>query len=53
VKAVLLDIEAYNHLLDELDNARLEANPGFRALVAEAKARGGRPLEDVLSKSGQ
>jgi prevent-host-death family protein len=53
VKAVLLDIEAYNDLLDDLDDARLQANADFQASVAEARAGGGKPLEDVLSKHGR
>ena len=52
VKAVLIDIEAYNNMLDELDDARLAADPDFQASVAEAQAGGGKPLEDVLSKYG-
>jgi PHD/YefM family antitoxin component YafN of YafNO toxin-antitoxin module len=52
VKAVILEIEAYNNLLDELDDARLAADPEFQASLAEARAGGGIPLEDVLSKHG-
>ncbi len=52
VKAVLLDIEAYNAMLDRLDDARLAENPDFQASLAEARAGGGKPLEDVLSKYG-
>ena len=52
VKAVLIDIEAYNDMLDELDDARLAADPDFQASMAEAQAGGGKPLEDVLRKYG-
>jgi prevent-host-death family protein len=50
VKAVLLSIDAYNDVLDELEDARLVADPDFQASVAEARAGGGVPLEDVLQK---
>lgn len=52
VKAVLIDIEAYNDILDELDDARLMADPEFQASLAEAQAGGGKPLEDVLQRYG-
>jgi prevent-host-death family protein len=50
VKAVLMSIDAYNDVLDELEDARLVADPDFQASVAEARAGGGVPLEDVLQK---
>jgi len=52
VKAVLMNFEVYNELLDELEDARMLADPDFQASVAEATAGGGIPLEDVLSKHG-
>lgn len=52
VKAVLMSIDAYNDMLDELEDARLVADPEFQASVAEARAGGGVPLEDVLQKYG-
>ena len=52
VKAVLIDIEAYNDLLDDLDDARLSADPDFRASQQEARSGGGKPLDDVLKKYG-
>ncbi|MEW6231543.1 MAG: hypothetical protein AB1566_04400 [Chloroflexota bacterium] len=52
VKAVLLDIEAYNNLLDELDDARLAADPEIRRVMADVKDAYKRgemvPLEDAL-----
>ena len=50
VKAVLMSIDDYNEVLDELEDARLMADPDFQASVAEARAGGGVPLEDVLQK---
>jgi prevent-host-death family protein len=50
VKAVLMSIDAYNDMLDELEDARLVADPDFQASVAEARAGGGVPVEDVLQK---
>ena len=52
VKAVLMPIDDYNDMLDELEDARLMADPDFQASVAEARAGGGVPLEDVLQKNG-
>jgi len=52
VKAVLMSIDDYNEVLDELEDARLVADPDFQASVAEARAGGGIPLEDVLQKHG-
>jgi prevent-host-death family protein len=52
VKAVLMSIDDYNDVLDELEDARLVADPEFQASVAEARAGGGVPLEDVLQKCG-
>jgi len=47
-----MSIDAYNDVLDELEDARLVADPDFQASVAEARAGGGVPLEDVLQKYG-
>jgi prevent-host-death family protein len=52
VKAVLMSIDTYNEMLDELEDARMLADPDFQASVAEAAAGGGVPLEDVLQKYG-
>ena len=37
VKAVIMDIAEYNSLVDELDDARLAADPEIRARMAEAR----------------
>ena len=53
VKAVLLDIDTYNSLVDELDDARLATDPEIRRVMADIKdayKRGDMiPLEDALS----
>jgi len=52
VKAVLLDIDAYNDLLDEVDDARLASDPEFQASLAEAKAGQTVPFDVVLKENG-
>ena len=52
VKAVLLDIGAYNDMLDELDDARLVADPEFQASVAEVREGKTVPFEVVLRENG-
>jgi prevent-host-death family protein len=51
VKAVLMDIADYNRLLDELDDARLAADPGIRRVMADVRGAYRRgemvPLEDM------
>jgi prevent-host-death family protein len=51
VKAVLMDIADYNRLLDELDDARLAADPGIRRVMADVRGAYQRgemiPLEDA------
>ena len=53
VKAVLLDIDTYNSMTDEIDDARLAADPEIRRVVADidgAYQRGEMiPIEDALS----
>ncbi len=53
VKAVIMDIDTYNTLTDELDDARLTADPEIRQAMADVKAAYRRgemiPLEDALS----
>lgn len=55
VKAVLLDIDAYNSMVDELDDARLASDPEIRRAMAGAWAAHKRgetiPLEDALSNA--
>lgn len=54
VKAVLMDIDDYNRLVDELDDARLAADPEIRRVMADvwgAYKRGEMiPLEDTLEE---
>ena len=56
VKAVLLDIEMYNDMLDRLEDALDAADPEIQHMAAEAQAAQERgetiPLEDVLQKYG-
>ncbi len=56
VKAVLLDIEMYNDMLDRLEDALDAADPQIQQMAAEAQAAQERgetiPLEDVLQKYG-
>ena len=56
VKAVILDIDTYNTMVDELDDARLAADPEIRRDLADAQAAYARgetiPLEDVLKEYG-
>jgi PHD/YefM family antitoxin component YafN of YafNO toxin-antitoxin module len=52
VKAVLLDIERYNALLDELDDVRDASDPDLRKEIAEAETAEATPLEDVLKRYG-
>jgi prevent-host-death family protein len=52
VKAVLMDIEAYNDLLDDLDDARLAADPEFQASLAEAKSGQTVPFDVALKENG-
>ena len=53
VRAVLLDIDTYNNMVDELDDARLATDPEIRRAMTEARAAHKRgetiPLEDALS----
>ncbi len=53
VKAVLLDIDTYNSMVDELDDARLATDPEIRRAMADIKDAYKRgemiPLEDALS----
>ncbi len=53
VKAVIMDIETYNSMVDELDDARLAADPEIREAMADIKdayKRGDMiPLEDALT----
>ena len=52
VKAVIMDIDNYNRLLDELDVARLAADPEIRRVMADVRGayhRGEmKPLEDTV-----
>ncbi len=56
VKAVILDIDTYNSMVEELDDARLATDPEIRRAVGEARAAYARgdtiPLEDVLKEYG-
>ena len=52
VKAVLLGIDAYNDLLDDLDDARLASDPEFLTSLAEAKTGRTVPFEVVLKENG-
>jgi PHD/YefM family antitoxin component YafN of YafNO toxin-antitoxin module len=56
VKAVLLDIERYNEMLDELEDMRSASDPELRAEAAEARQARTRgetvPLDEVLAKHG-
>jgi len=52
VKAVLMDIDAYNEMLDDLDEARLVADPEFQASVAEVREGKTVPFEVVLRENG-
>ena len=56
VKAVLLDIEMYNDMLDRLEDALDAADPQIQQMATEAQAAQERgetiPLEDVLQKYG-
>jgi len=53
VKAVIMDIDTYNSLVDELDDARLAADPEIQRTLADidgAYKRGDMiPLEEALS----
>ena len=52
VKAVLMGIDTYNSLVDELDDARLANDPEIRRAMADMKGAYERgemiPLEDAL-----
>jgi len=56
VKAVLLDIDSYNALLDEVDDLRDEHDPGLRQAMDKARGAYQRgetiPLKDVLKEYG-
>jgi len=56
VKAVLLDIERYNELLDEIEDMRDACDPEVQRQAAEAREERARgetvPLDDVLEKRG-
>ncbi len=56
VKAVLLGIDRYNALLDELEDARDDRDPQLARVVAEARTAHQRgqtaPLENVLREYG-
>jgi prevent-host-death family protein len=51
VKAVILSIDAYNRLVDELDDARLAADPEIRKSLADAQGAYNRgemiPLHEI------
>jgi prevent-host-death family protein len=55
VKPVIMDIDDYNRLLDELDDARLAADPEIRRLMADVRGAYNRgemiPLEDSVSNA--
>ena len=55
VKAVIMDIDNYNRLLDELDDARLAADPEIRRAMADVRGAYKRgemmPLEDTVSNA--
>lgn len=55
VKAVIMDIDNYNRLLDELDDARLAADPSIRRVMADVRGAYKRgemiPLEDAVSNA--
>jgi PHD/YefM family antitoxin component YafN of YafNO toxin-antitoxin module len=52
VKAVILDIDTYNSMVDELDDARLAADPEIRRVMHDVRGAYDRgdmiPLEDAL-----
>jgi prevent-host-death family protein len=55
VKAVLMDIERYNQLMDMLEDLEDACNPEVARALAEAKAAPAEelvPLEDVLRRHG-
>ena len=56
VKAVLLNIDVYNDMLDRLEDALDAADPRIQQMATEAQAAHERgetiPLEDVLQKYG-
>ncbi len=56
VKAVLIDIDSYNALLDELDDMRDERDPGLRQAMDHARGAHNRgettSLQDVLKENG-
>jgi prevent-host-death family protein len=55
-RGVLIDIETYNSLVDELEDARDDRDAELARAVAEARAAGSRrelvPLADVLREHG-
>ena len=56
VKAVLLDIERYNEMLDEIEDMRAANDPEIQVEAAEAREARRRgetvPLEEALAKHG-
>ena len=56
VKAVLMDIERYNELMDEIEDMRDACDPEVRREAGEAREARKRgetvPLEDALGKYG-
>ena len=56
VKAVLIDIDSYNALLDEMDHLRDERDPGLRQAIERARGAYQRgetiALKDVLDEHG-
>jgi prevent-host-death family protein len=56
VKAVLLDIDRYNALMDELEDLHDQCDPEMRRLAAEAHTAHQRgetvPFEEVLKENG-
>ncbi len=56
VKAVLIDIDSYNALLDEMDDLRDERDPGLRQAIEKARGASQRgetsALKDVLDENG-
>jgi PHD/YefM family antitoxin component YafN of YafNO toxin-antitoxin module len=56
VKAVLIDIDSYNALLDEMDDLRDERDPGLRQAMEQARGAYQRgetiALKDALKEDG-
>ena len=55
IKAVLLDIDRYNAMMDELEDLHDQCDPEIQRLAAEAHAAHARgetvPLEEVLKEN--